>query len=124
MKRLAVQARRGVPDLVSVRNSAWREDNLTGAEGNLAVGQEQRQLPSEEQETLVVGVVMAGILTSSVHRRNWISQKIRSATPMLDLQRLQIFRRVATLRSFSAAALELSYTQSSVSEAVATLDWV
>jgi DNA-binding transcriptional LysR family regulator len=40
---------------------------------------------------------------------------------MLDLQRLQIFRKVATLRSFSAAALELSYTQSSVSEAVATL---
>jgi DNA-binding transcriptional LysR family regulator len=41
---------------------------------------------------------------------------------MLDLQRLQIFRRVATLRSFSAAALELSYTQSSISEAVATLE--
>jgi DNA-binding transcriptional LysR family regulator len=41
---------------------------------------------------------------------------------MLDLQRLQIFRRVATLRSFSAAALDLSYTQSSVSEAVATLE--
>jgi DNA-binding transcriptional LysR family regulator len=41
---------------------------------------------------------------------------------MLDLQRLQIFCRVATLRSFSAAALELSYTQSSVSEAVATLE--
>lgn len=48
--------------------------------------------------------------------------KIESAAPMLDLQRLQIFRRVATLRSFSAAALELSYTQSSVSEAVATLE--
>jgi DNA-binding transcriptional LysR family regulator len=41
---------------------------------------------------------------------------------MLDLQRLEIFRKVATLRSFSAAALELSYTQSSVSEAVATLE--
>ncbi len=41
---------------------------------------------------------------------------------MLDLQRLQIFRKVATLRSFSAAALELSYTQSSVSGAVATLE--
>jgi DNA-binding transcriptional LysR family regulator len=41
---------------------------------------------------------------------------------MLDLQRLQIFRTVAKLRSFSAAALELSYTQSSVSEAVATLE--
>src|SRR5690242_16180522 len=41
---------------------------------------------------------------------------------MLDLQRLQIFRTVATMRSFSAAALELSYTQSSVSEAVATLE--
>jgi DNA-binding transcriptional LysR family regulator len=41
---------------------------------------------------------------------------------MLDLQRLQIFRTVATLRSFSAAALDLSYTQSSVSEAVATLE--
>lgn len=41
---------------------------------------------------------------------------------MLDLQRLQIFRTVARLRSFSAAALELSYTQSSVSEAVATLE--
>lgn len=41
---------------------------------------------------------------------------------MLDLQRLQIFGKVATLSSFSAAALELSYTQSSVSEAVATLE--
>jgi DNA-binding transcriptional LysR family regulator len=42
--------------------------------------------------------------------------------PMLDLRRLQIFRKVATLSSFSAAALDLSYTQSSVSEAVATLE--
>ncbi len=41
---------------------------------------------------------------------------------MLDLQRLAIFRTVATRRSFSAAALALSYTQSSVSEAVATLE--
>lgn len=41
---------------------------------------------------------------------------------MLDLQRLDTFRRVAMLRSFSAAALELSYTQSSVSESVATLE--
>jgi DNA-binding transcriptional LysR family regulator len=41
---------------------------------------------------------------------------------MLDLKRLQIFRSVATLRSFSAAGLELSYTQSSVSEAVVTLE--
>jgi DNA-binding transcriptional LysR family regulator len=50
------------------------------------------------------------------------SPKIKSIRPMLDLQRLQIFRQVARLRSFSAAALELSYTQSSVSEAVATLE--
>src|SRR5436190_12078676 len=48
--------------------------------------------------------------------------KIESALPMLDLQRLQIFRKVATLRSFSAAAMELSYTQSTVSEAIATLE--
>lgn len=41
---------------------------------------------------------------------------------MLDLQRLRIFQTVANRRSFSAAALELSYTQSSVSEAVATLE--
>jgi DNA-binding transcriptional LysR family regulator len=41
---------------------------------------------------------------------------------MLDLQRLEIFRKVATLHSFSAAALELSYTQSSVSESVARLE--
>jgi DNA-binding transcriptional LysR family regulator len=41
---------------------------------------------------------------------------------MLDLQRLRIFQTVASRRSFSAAALELSYTQSSVSEAVATLE--
>lgn len=41
---------------------------------------------------------------------------------MLDLGRLKIFREVATRRSFSAAALQLSYTQSSVSEAVATLE--
>lgn len=41
---------------------------------------------------------------------------------MLDLQRLRIFQTVANRCSFSAAALELSYTQSSVSEAVATLE--
>jgi DNA-binding transcriptional LysR family regulator len=41
---------------------------------------------------------------------------------MLDLHRLQVFQAVATRRSFSAASLELSYTQSSVSEAVATLE--
>jgi DNA-binding transcriptional LysR family regulator len=41
---------------------------------------------------------------------------------MLDLHRLQIFQAVAQRRSFSAAALELSYTQSSVSEAVAVLE--
>ena len=41
---------------------------------------------------------------------------------MLDLQRLRIFQTVANRRSFSAAALELSYTQSSVSGAVATLE--
>jgi DNA-binding transcriptional LysR family regulator len=41
---------------------------------------------------------------------------------MLDLNRLEIFHAVATRRSFSAAALELSYTQSSVSEAVAGLE--
>src|SRR5437016_4368981 len=48
--------------------------------------------------------------------------KIRSDSPMLDLQRLRIFQTVANRCSFSAAALELSYTQSSVSEAVATLE--
>jgi DNA-binding transcriptional LysR family regulator len=41
---------------------------------------------------------------------------------MLDLRRLRTFHAVATRRSFSAAALELSYTQSSVSEAVVTLE--
>jgi DNA-binding transcriptional LysR family regulator len=41
---------------------------------------------------------------------------------MLDLHRLQTFRKVAELRSFSAASLALSYTQSSVSESVATLE--
>jgi DNA-binding transcriptional LysR family regulator len=41
---------------------------------------------------------------------------------MIDLRRLLTFREVATRRSFSAAALELSYTQSSVSEAIATLE--
>jgi DNA-binding transcriptional LysR family regulator len=41
---------------------------------------------------------------------------------MLDLNRLRIFQAVAQRRSFSAAALEMSYTQSSVSEAVATLE--
>ncbi len=42
--------------------------------------------------------------------------------PMLDLRRLHMFHAVATRRSFSAAALELSYTQSSVSEGVAALE--
>jgi DNA-binding transcriptional LysR family regulator len=41
---------------------------------------------------------------------------------MLDLRRLQMFHAVAIRRSFSAAALELSYTQSSVSEGVAVLE--
>jgi DNA-binding transcriptional LysR family regulator len=41
---------------------------------------------------------------------------------MLDLKRLRVFHSVATRRSFSAAALALSYTQSSVSEAVAALE--
>ncbi|MGZ4276797.1 MAG: LysR family transcriptional regulator [Solirubrobacteraceae bacterium] len=41
---------------------------------------------------------------------------------MLDLRRLRVFREVATRRSFSAAALSLSYTQSSVSQAVADLE--
>jgi DNA-binding transcriptional LysR family regulator len=41
---------------------------------------------------------------------------------MLDLRRLQMFHAVATRRSFSEAALELSYTQSSVSEGVAALE--
>jgi DNA-binding transcriptional LysR family regulator len=41
---------------------------------------------------------------------------------MLDLRRLRVFHAVATRRSFSAAALALSYTQSTVSEAVAGLE--
>ena len=48
--------------------------------------------------------------------------KIESAAPMIDLRRLQMFRAVASCQSFSAAALELSYTQSSVSEGVAALE--
>ena len=41
---------------------------------------------------------------------------------MLDLRRLQMFHAVATRRSFSAAAIDLNYTQSSVSEGVAALE--
>ena len=41
---------------------------------------------------------------------------------MLDVRRLRTFHAVATRRSFSAAAAALSYTQSSVSEAVLTLE--
>ncbi len=41
---------------------------------------------------------------------------------MLDLRRLQMFKAVAARQSFSAAALELSYTQSSISEGVAALE--
>jgi DNA-binding transcriptional LysR family regulator len=41
---------------------------------------------------------------------------------MLDLRRLRTFHAVATRRSFSAAALALDYTQSSVSEAVGALE--
>ncbi|HEX6457902.1 MAG TPA: LysR family transcriptional regulator [Thermoleophilaceae bacterium] len=41
---------------------------------------------------------------------------------MIDLRRLQMFHAVATRQSFSAAALDLSYTQSSVSEGVAVLE--
>jgi DNA-binding transcriptional LysR family regulator len=41
---------------------------------------------------------------------------------MIDLRRLRVFHAVATHRSFSAAALELAYTQSSVSEAVIALE--
>jgi DNA-binding transcriptional LysR family regulator len=42
--------------------------------------------------------------------------------PMIDLRRLEMFHAVATRRSFSAAAFDLSYTQSSVSEGVAVLE--
>src|SRR5262249_31402180 len=48
--------------------------------------------------------------------------KIVSDLPMLDLRRLSVFREVETRRSFSAAALALSYTQSSGSQTVADLD--
>ena len=41
---------------------------------------------------------------------------------MLDLRRLRIFREVAAQRSFSAAALALDYTQSSVSQQVSNLE--
>jgi DNA-binding transcriptional LysR family regulator len=41
---------------------------------------------------------------------------------MLNVQRLTIFREVANRRSFSAAADALSYSQSAVSQAVATLE--
>ncbi len=41
---------------------------------------------------------------------------------MLDLRRLTVFREVASRRSFSAAAAALSYTQSTVSQAVADLE--
>ncbi len=41
---------------------------------------------------------------------------------MLDLRRLHVFREVAARRSFSAAALALNYTQSSVSQHVTNLE--
>src|SRR5918911_5046049 len=41
---------------------------------------------------------------------------------MLDVRRLRVFHTVATRRSFSGAALALSYTQSTVSEAIAALE--
>lgn len=41
---------------------------------------------------------------------------------MLNVQRLRVLREVAARGSFSAAAEELSYTQSAVSQAVATLE--
>lgn len=45
-----------------------------------------------------------------------------SFLPMLDLRRLSTFREVVTRRSFSAAADALDYTQSSVSQQIATLE--
>src|SRR5947207_14760860 len=41
---------------------------------------------------------------------------------MLNVQRLRVLKEVAAHRSFSAAAEALSYTQSAVSQAVATLE--
>src|ERR671934_1990134 len=41
---------------------------------------------------------------------------------MLNVQRLRVLKEVASHRSFSAAAEALSYTQSAVSQAVATLE--
>src|SRR5207237_3298669 len=41
---------------------------------------------------------------------------------MLNVQRLRVLKEVAAHRSFSAAAAALSYTQSAVSQAIATLE--
>jgi DNA-binding transcriptional LysR family regulator len=41
---------------------------------------------------------------------------------MLNLTRLRVFHRVASLGSFSEAALALDYTQSTVSEQVGRLE--
>jgi DNA-binding transcriptional LysR family regulator len=48
--------------------------------------------------------------------------KLLSALPMMDLRRLRTFQEVVDQGSFSAAARALDYTQSSVSEQVATLE--
>src|SRR5918992_2153032 len=41
---------------------------------------------------------------------------------MLDVKRMRVLREVATERSFSAAAQELGYTQSAVSQQIAALE--
>ncbi len=48
--------------------------------------------------------------------------KVVSALPMMDLRRLRTLQEVVAQGSFSAAARALDYTQSSVSEQVATLE--
>jgi DNA-binding transcriptional LysR family regulator len=62
------------------------------------------------------------MLAADLHQRNCFYLSIESALLMLNSGRLSVFREVVGQGSFSAAAEALSYSQSAVSQAIATLE--
>lgn len=62
------------------------------------------------------------MLTGKVASAKWDTESQRGNGPVYDLNDLRVFERVASLRSFSAAARDLSQPTTSVSRSVARLE--